>query len=418
MIAHRWLSIGVAFLSLAACVPKSTSGDDSSSVVHYKPPPDEPEPEPEAAMPVEPNTAPAAAADVNPFEGAAFYVDPEYGKKVDSTIASVPAKAAVLKKLKSVPTALWLDRIAAVEQVPAWLEDAAKQEQKAGKPVVPVFVVYDLPNRDCAAKASNGELSSENNGEARYRTEFIDKIAEHFAAHPSQRIVAIIEPDSLPNVVTNLNVPKCARSKQLYKNSVAYAIAKLSLPNVHLYLDAAHAGWLGWNGNRSGMADVFLEVLTMAGGVDRIRGFATNVSNYNALEGDFGKKLEPTNPCPNELAYVEKLAETLAEKGIGNKGFIVDTSRNGRAEIRSAWGNWCNIKGAGLGERPRVSPVKGVDAYFWVKPPGDADGISDPKATRFDANCASSDAAPNAPEAGAWFESYFLKLVENANPPL
>ncbi|HEX9618950.1 MAG TPA: glycoside hydrolase family 6 protein [Polyangiaceae bacterium] len=423
MIGRRWLCArslcaGFALLLAAACAGSSAPAEDSSSVVFYKPPPEEPEIEPAPAMPVEAATTPAAPSDVNPFEGAKFYLDPEYAKKVDSTIASVPDKAAVLKKVKGVPTALWLDRIAAVEQVPVWLDDAAKQTKTAGKPVVPVFVVYDLPNRDCSAKASHGELTLENNGEERYRTEFIDKIAEHFAAHSSQRIVAIIEPDSLPNVVTNLDVPKCALSQQLYKNSVAYAIAKLSLPNVHLYLDAAHAGWLGWDGNRNGIADVFKEVLTMAGGLDRVRGFATNVSNYNALEGDFGKKLEPTNPCPNELAYVQKLSETLAAKGVAGKGFIIDTSRNGKADIRRTWGNWCNIKGAGLGERPRVAPVPPVDAYFWVKPPGDADGIADPKAERFDQNCASEDATPGAPEAGHWFESYFLELVENANPPL
>lgn len=423
MIGQRWLAVRLLGLGLgiplaAACTGSSTPPEDSSSVVRYKPPPEEPEVEPAPAMPVQAASSPPAPANVNPFEGAKFYVDPEYGKKVDSTIASAPDKAARLKKLKEIPTALWLDRIAAVEEVPAWLDDAAKQTKKAGKPVVPVFVVYDLPNRDCSAKASGGELTLENNGEARYRTEFIDKLAEHFAAHPNQRIVAILEPDSLPNVVTNLNVPKCALSQLLYKNSVAYAVAKLSLPNVYLYLDAAHAGWLGWDGNRNGIAEVFKEVLTMAGGLDRVRGFATNVSNYNALEGDYGKKLEPTNPCPNELSYVEKLSETLKAKGIEGKGFIIDTSRNGKAGTRSKWGNWCNIKGAGLGERPRAAPVPLVDAYFWVKPPGDSDGVADPKAERFDQNCASEDAAPGAPEAGQWFEPYFFELVENANPPL
>lgn len=29
-----------------------------------------------------------------------------------------------------------------------------------------------------------------------------------------------------------------------------------------------------------------------------------------------------------------------------------------------------------------------------------------------------SDATPNAPEAGTWFQSYFVTLVQNANPAL
>jgi len=369
-------------------------------------------------MPVQPATGPHAPTDQNPFAGARFYLDPDYAKKVDGTLAKKPDNADSVKKVKNHPTALWIDTIARVAQVPIWLEDAAKQTKAAGKPTVPVFVVYDLPNRDCSAKASAGELTLENGGEARYRTEFIDKIAEHFANHPSQRIVAILEPDSLPNLATNLGVDKCSISEQVYRNSIAYAVSKLSLPNVFLYLDAAHAGWLGWDSNRQKIANIFKEVLTAAGGPDRVRGFATNVSNFNILHGDDGKKLEPSNPCPDEITYAQKLSESLAAIGMPNKGFIIDTSRNGRGGIRSKWGNWCNIRGAGLGERPRAAPEAPLDAYFWVKPPGDSDGTADSRAARFDANCASDNASPGAPEAGQWFEPYFLELVKNANPPL
>lgn len=368
------------------------------------------------ALPVQPASSPAAPAR-NPFEGARFFVDPDYASKVEQTATDHPALAQQLRQVASHPTALWIDSIAKVERVPEWLAQA-EAARADGAPVVPVFVVYNLPNRDCSAKSSAGELSAANGGEQRYRTEFIDRIAAHLQAHPEQPSVVILEPDSLPNLATNLGVPKCAESEALYKHSVAYAIAKLSLPHVHVYLDAAHAGWLGWNGNRAAMAGIYQEVLTLAGGADRIRGFVTNVSNYNPIAGDDGQKLEPSNPCPNELVYVQKLAESLAEVGITDKGFIIDTSRNGRGGVRSTWGNWCNIRGAGLGERPRVAPAPLVDAYFWVKPPGDSDGTSDPRAARFDANCTSSDAAPGAPEAGAWFTSHFVELVQNANPPL
>jgi len=377
----------------------------------------EPEVKALPAMDVKPAKGKPAPA-INPFEGAEFYRDPEYAKKVASTPTDDPAMKAKLEKLEKVPTALWLDRIDAIKQIPVWLEDVKKQSKAAGKPVVPVFVVYDMPNRDCAAKASAGELKIEENGEQRYRTEFIDPIAELFAAHPDQRIVVVLEPDSLANMATNLGVEKCAISQDVYKHSSAYAVSKLSLPNVFIYMDAAHAGWLGWASNRRRAVDVFKEVLEMAGGADRIRGFATNVSNYNALEGDWGKKLESSNPTPNELAYVEGLNETLAAAGITGKGFMVDTSRNGVQESRKIWGSWCNIAGAGLGPRPVVAPRPLVDAYFWVKPPGDSDGISDPSAARFDQNCASEDAIQNAPEAGQWFPEHFLKMIELANPPL
>jgi len=69
-------------------------------------------------------------------------------------------------------------------------------------------------------------------------------------------------------------------------------------------------------------------------------------------------------------------------------------------------------------ERPRAEPEPGIDAYFWVKPPGESDGVADPKAPRYDEMCGGPDAAKGAPQAGQWFESYFLDLVRNATPPL
>lgn len=368
------------------------------------------------ALAVTPAKGPAAP-DQNPFVGASFFVNPSYADRVLATIPSAPDKADTLREVARQPTGIWLDRIAALERVPRALEAAARTSTQ-DRATVPVFVVYDLPNRDCSAKASAGELHAETDGETRYRREFIDVLAREFAKHPKQRIVAILEPDSLANLATNMSVPKCSESADLYKRSLAYAIATLSLPNVYLYLDAAHTGWLGWDGNRSAMAEIYREVLEMAGGVDRIRGFATNVSNYNALDGNWGWKLETSNPCPSEYCYVEKLNETLAGAGIAGKGFIIDTSRNGVAETRSKWGHWCNIKGAGLGARPEVQPRALVDAYYWVKPPGESDGVSDPNAPRFDEYCASQDSAADAPQAGDWFQSYFLELVDKANPPL
>ena len=43
------------------------------------------------------------------------------------------------------------------------------------------LVIYDLPGRDCAAKASNGELKVGEIG--RYKTEYIDGTSDPGAAH-------------------------------------------------------------------------------------------------------------------------------------------------------------------------------------------------------------------------------------------
>ena len=402
---------------LTACGGSQPPPGEQPGVVVVGAQPEEPKIEPLPAMPVTPATGKPAPAN-NPFEGAEFYINPEYEKKLAETKTDDPAVKAMLEKMKGHPTGLWLDRIAAIEQLPKWLDDAAKQSKEKGKPVVPVVVVYDLPNRDCSAKASAGELAVDQGGEERYRKEFIDPIAEHFSKRPDQRIVVVLEPDSLPNVVSNLMIEKCAKSALIYKHSIAYAISKLSLPNVYVYVDAAHAGWLGWIGNRYGFAEVMKEVVDMAGGPDRIRGYATNTSNYNAIVGEWGKKLEPTNPCGNEYEYVKALAETMTEEGIPNKGYIIDTSRNGVEESRTVWGNWCNIAKAGIGERPKVAPQPLLDAYFWIKPPGESDGVTDKSAARFDENCASDDARAGAPEAGHWFPEHLFEMMKAANPPL
>ena len=368
--------------------------------------------------PVIPATTPHAPADVNPYAGARMYVNPDYTKTVQGLVAKHPEQADALKKLAALPSAIWLSWIADTKDLPRYLDDALQQQKAGGQPVVSTFVVYDLPNRDCNAAASAGELPATPDGEARYQRDYIDVIATAFAAHPDQRIVAIIEPDSLGNLVTNLENPKCQEAEGIYKRGIAYAISRLSLPNVFLYLDAAHAGWLGWPRNLAKSVPVFKEVMTMGGGADRVRGFATNVSNYNPAK-------HPDNPprskaaAPNdEIGYAIDLSGALTAAGIGGKGFLIDTSRNGKASIRTSPGNWCNIKGAGLGERPVASPVPLVDAYVYIKVPGESDGIADSTAARFDKNCGSDDATPGAPEAGKLFEPYLMNLIKNATPPL
>jgi cellulose 1,4-beta-cellobiosidase len=374
-----------------------------------------------SGVPARPS-APAAVspAQGNPFEGADFYVDPSYAARIEATIPVAPERAAQLRKLESLPTALWLDSIASVASVGRTLDEALARQTRTGRPVVTVLVVYDLPERDCAARASAGELAAAAGGEGRYEAEFIEPLAAQLRAHASQRVAIVVEPDSLANIATNTGIARCAAAEGVYRRSIALAIRRLSMPSVWLYLDAAHAGWLGWARNRAKIAQIYRDVLTQAGGFDKVRGFATNVSNYDTLRGGDIARLEPSDPCPDELTYVEKLTASLAEVGIVGKGFLVDTSRNGRAGIKSKSGSWCNVAGAGLGERPQSSPAPGVDAYWWIKPPGDSDGGSEPFAPGYDPNCGaeSPDSLRGAPRAGRWFAAQLLQLVDNASPPV
>jgi cellulose 1,4-beta-cellobiosidase len=354
----------------------------------------------------------------NPFIEAVGYINPEYVAEVETSVVQHPAQATQLRKVEGIANAIWLDSISKVPRLGMFLDDALAQQRAKHQAVVPMFVIYDLPDRDCAALASNGELSVANNGVQRYKSEYIDAIAAAFRAHADQRIVAIIEPDSLGNIATNLGVQKCAQAEAAYRESVAYAIRTLSMNNTFLYIDAAHAGWLGWPNNTAMIATIFNDVLSAAGGVDKVRGFVTNVANYTVLSATPELFDYQGNPCHDELTYVQSLSTALAAAGIMNKGFLIDTSRNAKGGIRHDWGAWCNVRGAGLGERPAASPQPGLDAYVWIKPPGESDGTSDPSAPRFDAHCAAQDATPGAPQAGQWFDSYFVDLATNATPPL
>ncbi len=358
-----------------------------------------------------------AATGGNPFEGVHPYVNPDYAAEIERAAAAMPSEAARLRRLESQPTAIWLDSVDRAAGLGRTLDDAAAHAP-AADPALVVLALYDLPNRDCSAAASEGELRVEGGGEDRYRTEFIDRIAALVRSHPSVRVVAIVEPDSLANVATNLDHPRCAAAADVYERSIAYAIRTLTMPNVTLYLDAAHAGWLGWEGHRSKIARVFAEVFALAGGEGHVRGFATNVSNYNSLDGREGTRIEPSDPCPDELSYARALASSLAAAGIHASHFVIDTSRNGQGGARTKWGVWCNARGAGLGERFRASPAPSIDAYFWVKPPGESDGTSDPAAPRYDAACGSADSARDAPQAGELFPAYLAQLVALAQPPL
>jgi cellulose 1,4-beta-cellobiosidase len=368
--------------------------------------------------PVVPSTTPHAPDGVNPFEGAHLYINPDYAKTVEGLAVAHPDDAALLKKMATFPTAIWLSWIADTKDVGRYLDDALAQQKASGKPEVVTFVVYDLPNRDCNAASSAGELSADDAGEAGYQHRYIDVIAAAFAAHPDVRIAAVLEPDSLANLVTNLQNPKCEAAQGIYKRGIAYAITKLSLPNVFLYLDAAHAGWLGWPKNLGRSVTMYKEVLTMAGGADRIRGFALNVSNYDPAKDATNPKRQLDAAPDDELGYVGDLSKALDAAGITGKGFVIDTGRDGKGYIRSSPANWCNIKGAGLGERPRAAPAPKVDAYLYIKVPGESDGTADAKATRFDENCVSEDATPGAPEAGKMFDTYLIDLLKNATPPL
>jgi cellulose 1,4-beta-cellobiosidase len=411
----------------------------------------------------------------NPFENAQWYVDPIWSGKAQAETGG--------SRIAGYNTAVWMDRIGAIAPADGsyGLRDHldAALDQKAN---VIQIVVYDLPNRDCHALASNGELKQTPEGTTRYRTEYIDVIASIFSDPKYQelRIIAIIEPDSLPNLVTNMADPDCAAASQGpdgYVPNTQYTLGKFyPIKNVYSYVDIGHSGWLGWDDNFGKAITLIGDAIKGAtGGVNSIAGFVSNTAGYTPLYEPFLDSVTqfgstPTrqasfyewNPYFSEVGFVQAWRTRMIAAGFpSNIGMLVDTSRNGwggpnrpsavststvldtfvnesRIDRRTHRGNWCNQKG-GIGARPTVAPAAGIDAYVWVKPPGESDGAAslelsyDPQdpAKGFDRMCdptynyspgsgsnVDTGALPNAPVAGRWFKEAFQLLMNNAYPPL
>ncbi|HEX7597650.1 MAG TPA: glycoside hydrolase family 6 protein, partial [Polyangia bacterium] len=194
--------------------------------------------------PIKPATT-AARVD-NPYLGATGYINPEWKARAEGEPGG--------SRVSNNPTGVWMDRIAAIKGVSGGmgLRDHLNEAlaQKAG---YIQFVIYDLPGRDCAALASNGELGPTDI--ERYKKEYIDPIAstESDPKYADLRIINIIEIDSLPNLVTNTGSKKTAtpncdvmKANGNYQKGIAYALGELyKAGNTYNYIDAGHHGWIG-----------------------------------------------------------------------------------------------------------------------------------------------------------------------------
>ncbi|WP_084127318.1 glycoside hydrolase family 6 protein [Demequina sp. NBRC 110054] len=422
----------------------------------------------------------------NPFAGATMYVNAEWSAQVEATAASYesgdPDLAESMRAVASEPTGVWMDRISAIEgntDGPGlrYHLDAALSQSVDGEPVAVTVVVYDLPGRDCFALASNGELPATDEGLERYESEYIDALTAIFAEpeYADLRIVTVIEPDSLPNLVTNASDANCQAADPYYRAGIAYALdAFAPLPNVYSYIDAAHSGWLGWDSNSGPSVALFASVVeSTEAGFEAVDGFVTNTANYTPTEETYlpdaslqvgGQEIRSGsfyewNALFDEADWTADLYARAVATGFPETiGMLIDTSRNGwggsarptevtdassvdayvaanAIDQRTHRGAWCNQAGAGLGLRPQALPSgypdSHLDAYLWVKPPGESDGsseeIANDEGKSYDPMCSpsysterlggnSTGALADAPLSGKWFAAQFAELVANAYP--
>lgn len=289
------------------------------------------------------------ATSVNPMDGSRLYVDPNSParRSVEQLRRTRPADAAALERIASQPTAKWMGD---------WNSNIRRDVQAAVQTIsrsgaLPVFVAYSIPNRDCGSYSGGGQRSA-----SAYK-KWIREFAEGLSG---RKAVVILEPDALAGA-------DCLRPAQRAERFALLrdAVQVLKAKNAVVYLDAGHAKWQ--------QPEVMASRLTESA-IDMADGFALNISNYIS------------NPA--NIAYGEQLS-----RRVGGKHFIIDTSRNG---IGSANGEWCNAQGQGLGRAPTTQTGhRLVDAFLWVKLPGESDG----------------ECGKGNPRAGQWWADFAIALA-------
>ena len=108
-------------------------------------------------------------ASTNIWKKYKLHANSFYRKEINDAVATMSdsSLAAQAKKVADVGSFLWLDTIENINKLEPALADGIACDELLG------LVIYDLPGRDCAAKASNGELKV---GEiSKYKSQYIDR---------------------------------------------------------------------------------------------------------------------------------------------------------------------------------------------------------------------------------------------------
>ncbi len=259
--------------------------------------------------------------------------------------------ASLLARIADRPTATWIggwtgDPTSTVSQLTH--EAAARDE-------VALLVVYNIPGRDCGLHSAGGAAVDQYLG-------WIDQVAAGVAGGSVTWV--ILEPDALAQMGDCDGQGDRAAL-------LASAAERLDAAGARVFLDAGHSNWRSVEDTAARMHAV---------GTAHLAGFATNTSNYNALEA--------------ERAWGDAVGSAVGLP------YVTDTSRNGNGSD----GQWCNPRGRGLGAAPALEPAalaagSGMVATVWAKVPGESDGTCN-----------------GGPAAGQWWEEIALELARNAPP--
>lgn len=219
---------------------------------------------------------------------------------------------------------------------------------------LPVFVLYSIPSRDCGSHSAGGSRGAQ---------EYLAWVEGVAQAASSGEAIFIVEPDALTHT-SCLSATEIVERLELVQNAV-----KILKNNVdsRVYIDAGHPYWL----SVSSAVDRL-----RAAGIEFADGFALNTSNYHTTA--------------DNILYGNNIISRLA---LDEKRFVIDSGRNGVGPTQD--NQWCNPSDRALGNSPQLLPgLNYVDAYLWVKPPGESDGLCN-----------------GGPVAGVWWLQQAVDLV-------
>ena len=266
-----------------------------------------------------------------------FYTDPYSAVAYwDTHNGSNPLEPAIANRIGDVPSGIWFteydpDRIAGqVAQITG---------QAAAQGTVPVLVLYDIPEINCGTSSPNGAPSIADYES--WASAFASGLGDHSA-------IVIVEPDALA-----LQTCLSAQQAAARDGAIGYAgsAVRKADPKARVYFDAGNSAW--------NAPQVQAQRLAEADVAANANGIFSNVSNFL--------------PTDAEVGYDEQVLADLGDPS--GLHIVVDTSRDGNGSGNT----WCDPSGRAIGVLPTANtgnPL--VDAYLWVKDPGQADGCAAP----------------------------------------
>lgn len=294
---------------------------------------------------------PAPPATTSPIAGSIFWVDPYSNASTTATAwrTSRGADALQMDKIATAGMAKWIGNWNS--NVFADVDAATTTMTATG--AMPVFVAYNIPQRDC------GGFSGSNTTTAQAYRDWVVAFANGIGG---RRAAVVLEPDALAMMDCLSDA-----DQQLRLDLLKFAVQTFAARgSIAVYLDAGHPRWKSAS---------TMSARLISAGIALAQGFSLNVSNFYLTS--------------ENITYGTQVSAL-----VGGKHFVIDTGRNGVGPTSDA--QWCNPAGRALGLRPTTATGNAlVDAYLWIKTPGESDG-----------------ACNGAPRAGTWMPEYALGLAQ------